>query len=69
MDALGLAPTFKRQFKFVAMVGFCSIVVVAYEYTLVNFGEYEDSNSVLQVVQASQAHQEDQMSIDLRSPW
>ena len=26
MDALGLAPTFKRRFKFIAMVGFCSTV-------------------------------------------
>ena len=38
MDALGLAPTFKRQFKFVAMVGFCSTVVVAWQNTLTNFG-------------------------------
>lgn len=39
MDALGLAPTFKRRFKFVAMVGFCSTVVVAWQNTLTNFGE------------------------------
>lgn len=38
MDALGLAPTFKRRFKFVAMVGFCSTVVVAWQNTLTNFG-------------------------------
>lgn len=38
MDALGLAPTFKRRFKFIAMVGFCSTVVVAWQNTLTNFG-------------------------------
>jgi hypothetical protein len=38
MDALGLAPLFKRRFKFVAMVGFCSTVVVAWQNTLTNFG-------------------------------
>ena len=38
MDALGLAPVFKRRFKFVAMVGFCSTVVVAWQNTLTNFG-------------------------------
>ena len=38
MDALGLAPAFKRRFKFVAMVGFCSTVVVAWQNTLTNFG-------------------------------
>jgi choline transport protein len=37
MDALGLAPTFRRRFKFVAMVGFSSLVVVAWENTLVTF--------------------------------
>lgn len=38
MEALGLAPTFRRRFKFVAMVGFCSTVVVAWQNTLTNFG-------------------------------
>ena len=38
MDALGLAPVLKRNFKFVAMVGFCSTVVVAWQNTLTNFG-------------------------------
>ena len=38
MDALGLPPTFKRRFKFVAMVGFCSTVVVAWQNTLTNLG-------------------------------
>ena len=38
MNALGLAPVFKRRFKFVAMVGFCSTVVVAWQNTLTNFG-------------------------------
>ena len=38
MDALGLAPTFRRRFKFIAMVGFCSTVVVAWQNTLTNFG-------------------------------
>ena len=28
MDALGLTPTFRRRFKFVAMVGFSSTVVI-----------------------------------------
>jgi hypothetical protein len=36
MNALGLAPVFKRRFKFVAMVGFCSTVVVAWQNTLTN---------------------------------
>ena len=31
MDALGLAPTFHRRFKFVAMVGFSSTVVVSWQ--------------------------------------
>ena len=38
MDALGLAPTFRRRFKFVAMVGFASTVVVAWQATLAVFG-------------------------------
>ena len=38
MDALGIEPTYKRNFKFVAMVGFCSTVVVAWQNTLTNFG-------------------------------
>ena len=38
MAALGLAPTFKRRFKFVAMVGFSSTVVVAWQNTLAVFG-------------------------------
>lgn len=37
MDALGLKPTFKRRFKFVAMVGFTSIVTVAWQNTLATF--------------------------------
>lgn len=36
MNALGIAPVFKRNFKFVAMVGFCSTVVVAWQNTLTN---------------------------------
>lgn len=38
MAALGLDPTFRRRFKFIAMVGFCSTVVVAWQNTLTNFG-------------------------------
>ena len=38
MNALVLAPTYRRSFKFVAMVGFCSTVVVAWQNTLTNFG-------------------------------
>ncbi|KAK5693881.1 hypothetical protein LTR17_024947 [Elasticomyces elasticus] len=38
MNALGLAPTFKRRFKFIAMVGFCSTVVVGWQNTCTNFG-------------------------------
>ncbi|KAK1045587.1 hypothetical protein LTR74_018108 [Friedmanniomyces endolithicus] len=38
MDALGLVPTFKRRFKFIAMVGFCSTVVVGWQNTCTNFG-------------------------------
>ena len=37
MDALGLTPTFRRRFKFVAMVGFSSTVVVAWQNTLATF--------------------------------
>ena len=37
MDALGLAPTFRRRFKFVAMVGFSSTVVVAWQNTMATF--------------------------------
>jgi hypothetical protein len=37
MDALGLNPTFKRRFKFVAMVGFSSTVVVAWQNMLATF--------------------------------
>ena len=38
MAALGIAPTFHRRFKFVAMVGFSSTVVVAWQNTLATFG-------------------------------
>ena len=38
MAALGLAPTFRRRFKFLAMVGFSSTVVVAWQNTLATFG-------------------------------
>ena len=38
MDALGIAPTFRRRFKFVAMLGFSSTVVVAWQVTMVTFG-------------------------------
>ena len=38
MNALGIAPVFKRRFKFVAMVGFSSTVVVAWQNCLTNFG-------------------------------
>lgn len=38
MDALGLSPRFKRRFKFVAMVGFSSTVVVAWQNVLATFG-------------------------------
>lgn len=38
MDALGISPTFKRRFKFVAMVGFSSTVVVAWQNALATFG-------------------------------
>jgi hypothetical protein len=37
MDALGLTPTFKRRFKFVAMVAFSSTVVVAWQNTMATF--------------------------------
>ena len=37
MDALGLVPTFRRRFNFLAMLGFSSTVVVAWETTLVTF--------------------------------
>ena len=38
MNALGLASTFRRRFKFVAMVGFSSTVVVAWQNVLTTFG-------------------------------
>lgn len=38
MDALDLTPTFRRRFKFVAMVGFSSTVVVAWQNVLTTFG-------------------------------
>ena len=37
MDALGLQPTFKRRFKFVAMVCFSSMVTVAWQNLLAVF--------------------------------
>ena len=37
MDALGLAPTFRRRFDFLAMLGFSSTVVVAWQTTLATF--------------------------------
>lgn len=37
MDALGLNPTFKRRFQLVAMIGFSSTVVVAWQNTLATF--------------------------------
>ena len=38
MNALGIEPVFKRRFKFLAMVGFSSTVVVAWQNCLTNFG-------------------------------
>lgn len=38
MDALGLTPIFRRRFKFAAMVGFSSTVVVAWQNALATFG-------------------------------
>lgn len=38
MNALGIAATFRRRFKFVAMVGFSSTVVVAWPNVLTTFG-------------------------------
>lgn len=38
MDALGLLPTFRRRFKFIAMIGFSSTVVVAWQNTTTTFG-------------------------------
>ena len=37
MDALGLTPTFRRRFKFVAMVGFSSTVVVGWQNLMATF--------------------------------
>ena len=37
MDALGLNPTFKRRFRLIAMIGFSSTVVVAWQNTLATF--------------------------------
>ena len=37
MNALGINPTFKRRFKFVAMVGFSSTVVISWQNTLATF--------------------------------
>ena len=37
MNALGLLPTFRRRFNFLAMVGFSSTVVTPWETTLVTF--------------------------------
>lgn len=38
MDALGIVPTFRRRFDFLAMVGFSSTVIVAWETTLATLG-------------------------------
>jgi len=38
MNALGLLPTFRRRFNFLAMVGFSSTVVTAWQATLATFG-------------------------------
>lgn len=38
MNALGLASSFNRRFKFIAMIGFSSTVVVAWQNTLTTFG-------------------------------
>lgn len=38
MDALGLARTFRRRFKFLTMVGFSSTVVVAWQNVLATYG-------------------------------
>ena len=37
MDLFGIKPVFKRRFKFVAMVGFASTVVMAWQNTLATF--------------------------------
>lgn len=37
MDLFGIKPTFKRRFKFVAMVGFASTVVLCWQNTLATF--------------------------------
>ena len=37
MDLFGIEPTFKRRFKFVAMVGFASTVVMCWQNTLATF--------------------------------
>ncbi|KAK5696056.1 hypothetical protein LTR97_008476 [Elasticomyces elasticus] len=37
MNALGLVPTFRRRFNFLAMLGFSSTVVVAWQTTLATF--------------------------------
>lgn len=38
MSALGIEPTFRRRFDFLAMVGFSSTVIVAWETTLATLG-------------------------------
>lgn len=37
MELFGIEPTFKRRFKFVAMVGFASTVVMCWQNTLATF--------------------------------
>lgn len=37
MDLFGIQPTFKRRFKFIAMVGFASTVVMCWQNTLATF--------------------------------
>lgn len=37
MDLFGIKPTFKRRFKFIAMVGFASTVVMCWQNTLATF--------------------------------
>jgi choline transport protein len=37
MDLFSIEPTFKRRFKFVAMVGFASTVVMCWQNTLATF--------------------------------
>jgi len=37
MDALGLEPTFRRRFKLLAMIGFSSMVAIAWQNTFATF--------------------------------